>query len=93
VNLAASRLIVLPHASAYRRLVGIVAGVAVATAMLLILLGTYLHLPDRADRFAWIEIPRNAEAPVVDGEPVAPSSWRSWAASGTRSRCAPAPRC
>lgn len=72
MNLAASRLIVLPHASAYRRLVGIVAGVAVATAMLLILLGTYLHLPDRADRFAWIEIPRNAEAPVVDGEPVAP---------------------
>jgi hypothetical protein len=55
MNLAASRLIVLPHASAYRRLIGIVAGVAVATAMLFILLGTYLHLPDRADRVAWTQ--------------------------------------
>lgn len=70
MNLAASRLIVLPHASAYRRLGGIVAGVAVATAMLLILLGTYLHLPDRADRFAWSEVPRGTAKAAPDGVPV-----------------------
>lgn len=51
---SAARLLLFSNAASYRRLAGIVAGVAVAVAMLLILLGTYLHLPDREDRGAWI---------------------------------------
>ncbi len=36
-----------------RRLAGIAAGVALGTGMLLILLGTYLHMPERDDRSGW----------------------------------------
>ena len=49
----AARLLLLNGPSAYRRLASIVAGVALGTAMLLILLGAYLHMPERDDRAAW----------------------------------------
>jgi len=57
---SAARLLLFSNTASYRRLAGIVAGVAVAVAMLLIMLGTYLHLPDRADRAAWATVPGTA---------------------------------
>ncbi len=74
MNPAATRLVLLNGTSAYRRLGSIVAGVALGTGLLLILVGAYLHLPDRDDRAAWAtyggqrldaEGP-DAEAPVPD---------------------------
>lgn len=53
MNLTSARLLLLSGRTAYGRLVAIVAGVGVGVAMLLILLGAYLHLPDRDDRAAW----------------------------------------
>ncbi|GMA36757.1 hypothetical protein GCM10025876_29610 [Demequina litorisediminis] len=50
---AAARLLLLGTAGATRRLLGIVAGVAVGVAMLLVLLGAYLHMPERDARSAW----------------------------------------
>ena len=49
----AARLLLLSNAGAYRRIAGIAAGVALGVGMLLILLGTYLHMPDRDARYAW----------------------------------------
>src|SRR5690606_11960805 len=54
VSPSATRLLLLNGAPAYRRLAGIVAGVAVGTGMLLILLGAFLHIPDRETRTAWM---------------------------------------
>ncbi|GIG53451.1 ABC transporter permease [Demequina activiva] len=51
---AAARLLLLNGAPAYGRLAGIVAGVAAGTAMMLVLLGAFLHLPEREDRVAWL---------------------------------------
>lgn len=51
---AAARLLLLNGAPAYGRLAGIVAGVAAGTAMVLILLGAFLHIPEREDRVAWL---------------------------------------
>lgn len=53
MNLSAARLLLLNGASAYRRLAGLVAGVALGVGLLLILLGGFLHMPDRDDRVAW----------------------------------------
>lgn len=53
MNLTAARLLLLNGASAYRRLAGLIAGVALGVGMLLILLGGYLHMPERDDRVAW----------------------------------------
>ena len=53
MNPSSARLLLLNGAAGYRRLAGLVAGVAVGVAMLLILLGAYLHMPDRDDRIAW----------------------------------------
>ncbi|MCB2413512.1 ABC transporter permease [Demequina sp. TTPB684] len=50
---SAARLIVFGAAGSMRRLVGIAAGVALGTGMLLILLGAYLHLPERDERDGW----------------------------------------
>ncbi|MFW7414226.1 FtsX-like permease family protein [Demequina sp. SO4-18] len=50
---AAARLLVLHGGGAYRRLAGIVGGVALGVGMLLILLGGFLHMPDRDARSAW----------------------------------------
>lgn len=50
---SAARLLLLNGAGAYRRLAGIAAGVALGVGMLLILLGGFLHMPDRDDRIAW----------------------------------------
>ena len=53
MNLTAARLLLLNGAPAYRRLAGLIAGVALGVGMLLILLGGYLHMPERDDRVAW----------------------------------------
>lgn len=50
---SAARLIVFGAAGSLRRLIGIAAGVALGTGMVLILLGAYLHLPERDDRDGW----------------------------------------
>ena len=50
---AAARLLLFSNANAFKRAMGIVAGVALGMGMLLILLGTYLHIPDRDHRAAW----------------------------------------
>ncbi len=50
---AAARLLLLNGAPAYRRLAGIVAGVALGVGILLILLGGYLQMPERDHRAAW----------------------------------------
>ena len=50
---SAARLIVFGAAGSLRRLIGIAGGVALGTGMLLILLGAYLHMPDRDDRDGW----------------------------------------
>lgn len=50
---SAARLLLLNGAPAYRRLAEIVAGVALGVGMVLILLGGFLHMPDRDDRVAW----------------------------------------
>ena len=50
---SAARLIVFGAAGSMRRLAGIAAGVALGTGMLLILLGAYLHMPERDDRGGW----------------------------------------
>ncbi len=51
---SASRLLLLNGGPAYRRLGGIVAGVALGVAMLLILLGAFVNMPDRENRAAWM---------------------------------------
>lgn len=48
-----ARLLLLNGAPTYRRLGGVVAGVAIGVGMLLLLLGGFLHLPERDDRIAW----------------------------------------
>lgn len=53
MNPSAARLIVFGAAGSLRRLVGIAAGVALGTGMVLILLGAYLHMPERDDRDGW----------------------------------------
>lgn len=53
----AIRLILFGRASAYGRLLGIVAGVAVGMAFMLILLGAYVHMPERDTRAAWLAVP------------------------------------
>jgi len=70
---AAARLFLFSSAGAYRRLVAIVAGIALGTGMLLVLLGAYLHMPDRDERVAWKE-PNSAGALFSDdrGVPLAP---------------------
>lgn len=60
MKLAAARLIVFGAPGSTRRLLGIAAGVALGTAMLLILLGSYLHMAERDDRTAWQSIPYEA---------------------------------
>ncbi len=50
---AAARLLLLQGGGAYRRLAGIVGGVALGVGMLLILLGGFLNMPDRDARAAW----------------------------------------
>ncbi|MFN3866210.1 MAG: FtsX-like permease family protein [Demequina sp.] len=52
---AATRMLLLQGGSAYRRLAAIVAGVALGVGLLLILLGGFLHMPDRDTRSAWVE--------------------------------------
>ncbi|MFW2513810.1 FtsX-like permease family protein [Demequina sp. SO4-13] len=52
---AASRLLLLHGGAAYRRLGAIVAGVALGVGLLLILLGAFLHMPDRDARAAWTD--------------------------------------
>lgn len=47
---SAARLIVFGASGSMRRLAGIAAGVALGTGMLLILLGAYVHMPERDDR-------------------------------------------
>lgn len=54
MNGQATRLLLLNGKPAYRRLVAIIAGVALGTGMLLILLGAFLKLPDRDTRSAWM---------------------------------------
>ncbi len=49
----AARLVLLSNPSAYRRLAGIVGVVGLGMGMLFILLGTYLHMPERDGRVAW----------------------------------------
>lgn len=55
MNPAATRMLLLQGGPAYRRLAGIVAGVALGVGLLLILLGGFLHMPDRDNRTAWAE--------------------------------------
>lgn len=55
MNRHATRLLLLNGAPAYRRLGAIVAGVALGTGMLLILLGAFLNMPDRDLRTAWAQ--------------------------------------
>lgn len=50
---AAARMIVFGASGALRRLVGIAAGVALGSGMVLLLLGAFLHMPDRDDRAGW----------------------------------------
>lgn len=69
---SAARLLLLGNASSYRRLAGIVAGAALAVAMLLILLGTYLHLPEREDRSAWMQGPTSITVMSDGGAPTLP---------------------
>lgn len=70
---AAARLLLLSGPSAYRRIAGIVAGVAVGTGMLLVLLGAYLHMPDRDGREAWASgSGQRLEQNVLD-QPIVPA--------------------
>src|SRR5690554_1015482 len=46
-------MIVFGASGALRRLVGIAAGVALGSGMVLLLLGAFLHMPDRDDRAGW----------------------------------------
>ncbi|MFV0633139.1 FtsX-like permease family protein [Demequina sp.] len=62
---AAARLLLLNGSRAYGRLAGIVVGVAAGTAMMLILLAAYLHLPERDARAAWLT-PDGFEAQLDD---------------------------
>lgn len=68
---AAARLLLLNGAPAYGRLAGIVAGVAVGTALVLVLLGAFLHLPEREDRVAWLT-PDGEYADIDDSDNVIP---------------------
>src|SRR5690554_2609074 len=54
MNGQATRLLLLNGKPAYRRLAAIVAGVALGTGMLLILLGAFLNMPERDNRAAWM---------------------------------------
>lgn len=74
---SAARLLLFSNAASYRRLAGIVAGVAAAVAMLLILLGTYLHLPDREDRGAWVSQEVTAGTQGYDGAVALPDQGAS----------------
>src|SRR5690554_5477533 len=55
MNGQATRLLLLNGKAAYRRLAAIVAGVALGTGMLLILLGAFVKMPQRDTRVAWID--------------------------------------
>ncbi len=54
MRLAAARMIVFGAAGATRRLIGIAAGIALGTGMLLLLLGAFMHMPDRDARAGWM---------------------------------------
>lgn len=54
MNPQASRLLLLNGAPAYRRLIGIIAGVAVGVSILTILLGAFVNMADRDSRVAWM---------------------------------------
>lgn len=73
MNRHATRLLLLNGAPAYRRLGAIVAGVALGTGMLLILLGAFMKMPDRDLRTAWaqtdgewVDMLESAPAPAPD---------------------------
>ncbi|MGH2551175.1 MAG: ABC transporter permease, partial [Thermomicrobiales bacterium] len=55
MNLAMIRIALLGSRSAWGRLIGIAAGVAIGTAMFLLLLGAYKGLDRRDDRFAYLK--------------------------------------
>lgn len=69
---AAARLLLLGTAGAATRLVGIVAGVAAGVAMLLVLLGAYLHMPERDMRTSWQVGVGDRVETIDDGTTVAP---------------------
>lgn len=75
MNPSAARLIVFGAAGSLRRLVGIAAGVALGTGMVLILLGAYLHLPERDDRDGWTTSTGDYREFGTDGEliPIPPA--------------------
>ncbi len=50
----AARMIVFGAAGAMRRLVGIAAGIALGTGMLLLLTGAFMHMPERDARSGWM---------------------------------------
>jgi len=50
---AAARMIVFGASGAMRRLMGIAAGIALGTGMLLLLLGAFMHMPERDARGGW----------------------------------------
>lgn len=67
---AAARLIVFGAEGAGRRFAGIAAGIALGTGMVLILLGAYLHMPDRDNRTAWSSSAGPSREYGADGNPV-----------------------
>lgn len=70
----AARVLVLHGGAAYRRLAGIVAGVALGVGMLLILLGAFLHMPDRDARAAWIDPKGEWLEYTEEGEVIVPTA-------------------
>jgi cell division protein FtsX len=73
VRPGAIRLVLFGRAAAYGRLLGIVAGVAIGMAFLLILLGAYVHMPERDTRAAWLSTPEPAPGAMAPSD-VAPTS-------------------
>src|SRR5690554_2044590 len=73
MNRHATRLLLLNGKPAYRRLGAIVAGVALGTGMLLILLGAFLKMPERDARSAWMSPVSDfwtGDQDVSEGDPV-----------------------
>ena len=86
---SAARLIVFGAAGSMRRLAGIAAGVALGTGMVLILLGTYLHMPERDDRGGWSTPTGNYREFSTTGDLVAiPRPTITCCRSNARSICA-----
>ena len=74
MRLAAARMIVFGAAGSLRRLLAIAAGVALGSAMVLVLLGAYAHMPERDDRVGWAT-PRGLYRTYTDaGDLVLPAS-------------------